>query len=203
MFNQPSLTQPQFSTHQEFVTALQNLTGDPLEQFGGNMVVYRGNPQAKLMIIGEGPGAEEDRQKKPFVGRSGQLLDKILAAVNFNAEQDVYISNVVRRRPPNNRDPLPAEIDFFKPYLFEEIRLVAPKIILLIGRYAMLTVLGEKRGITKVRGQWFQRGDYWVMPMFHPAYLLRNPQKTPGSPKALTWDDIKNARTKFNELTKN
>lgn len=203
MFTQPSLTEPRFNTHADLVAALENLSGDPLEQFGGNIVIYRGNPQAKLMIIGEGPGAEEDRQQKPFVGRSGQLLDKILQAVNFNPETDVYISNVVRRRPPNNRDPLPAEIEFFKPYLFEEIRLIAPKIILLIGRYAMLTVLGEKRGITKVRGQWFQRGDYWIMPMFHPAYLLRNPQKTPGSPKALTWDDIKRVRAKYDELLKN
>ncbi len=203
MFNQPSLMAPRYASHQEFVAALENLTGDPLETWGGNIVVYRGNPQARLMIIGEGPGAEEDRLRKPFVGRSGQLLDKILQAVNFNPETDVYVSNVVRRRPPNNRDPLPKEIEFYAPYLFEEIRLVDPKIILLIGRYAMLTILGEKQGITKVRGTWYQRGNRWVMPMFHPAYLLRNPQKTPGSPKALTWQDIKNVRTKYDELTDN
>lgn len=200
MFNQLSLTQPRFSNHAEFVTALESLTDDPLAQFGGNIVVYRGNPEAKIMVIGEGPGAQEDKLQKPFVGRSGKLLDKIIEAVDFNVDTDIYFSNVVRRRPPNNRDPLPNEIDFFSPYLFEEIRLVDPKIILLIGRYAMLTILGEKRGITKVRGQWFQSGDYWVMPMFHPAYLLRNPSKTPGSPKSLTWADIKNVRAKYDAL---
>ena len=200
MFNQLSLTQPRFSNHTEFVAALKGLTDDPLAQFGGNIVVYRGNPQADIMIIGEGPGAKEDELRTPFVGRSGQLLNKIIEAVDFNVDTDVYFSNVVRRRPPNNRDPLPNEIDFFSPYLFEEIRLVNPKIILLIGRYAMLTILGEKRGITKVRGQWFQRGEYWIMPMFHHAYLLRNPSKNPGSPKALTWADIKNVRAKYDEL---
>ena len=200
MFNQLSLTQPHFPTHQALVEALQNLTGDPLEPWGGNMVIYRGNPAAKLMIIGEGPGAEEDRLRKPFVGRSGQLLDKILRAVHFDPETDVYITNVVKRRPPENRDPTPEEINFYAPYLFEEIRLVDPKIIMLTGRYAMLTILGEKRGITKVRGQWFERGGRWIMPMFHPAYLLRNPQRTPGSPKALTWDDIRAVRARYDEL---
>ncbi|OQY33522.1 MAG: hypothetical protein B6243_06415, partial [Anaerolineaceae bacterium 4572_5.2] len=154
----------QFASHQELVEALNNLGGDPLEQWGGNIVIYRGNPAAKLMIIGEGPGANEDRLRKPFVGRSGKLLDQILSAVNFNPEEDVYISNVVRRRPPKNRDPLPKEIAFYAPYLFEEIRLLDPKIILLIGRHAMMTILKEKRGITKVRGQWFQKDGRWIMP---------------------------------------
>ncbi|HEY85402.1 MAG TPA: uracil-DNA glycosylase [Chloroflexi bacterium] len=190
----------QFASHQELVEALNNLGGDPLEQWGGNIVIYRGNPAAKLMIIGEGPGANEDRLRKPFVGRSGKLLDQILSAVNFNPEQDVYISNVVRRRPPKNRDPLPKEIAFYAPYLFEEIRLLDPKIILLIGRHAMMTILKEKRGITKVRGQWFQKDGRWIMPMFHPAYLLRNPGKRPGSPKSLTWDDIRAVRAKYDEL---
>jgi len=197
-----SNTQLQFASHQALVEALNNLSGDPLEQWGGNMVIYRGNPAAKLMIIGEGPGANEDRLRKPFVGRSGKLLDQILSAVNFNPQEDVYISNVVRRRPPQNRDPLPAEIAFYAPYLFEEIRLVDPKIILLIGRHAMMTILNEKRGITKVRGQWFQKDGRWIMPIFHPAYLLRNPGKRPGSPKSLTWNDIRAVRAKDDELVK-
>lgn len=190
----------QFATHQDLVTALLNLTGDPLEVWGGNMVIYRGNPAAGIMLIGEGPGAEEDRLQIPFVGRSGKLLDQILQAVNFDPETDVYVTNVVKRRPPNNRDPLPNEVAFYAPYLFEEIRLINPQIILLIGRHAMLTILDEKRGITKVRGMWFERDGRWIMPMFHPAYLLRNPQKTPGSPKALTWGDIKAVRDKFDAL---
>lgn len=200
MFNQLTLDTPRFSSHAELVAALNALTGDPLEAWGGRIVVYRGNPQARLMIVGEGPGAEEDRLGKPFVGRSGQLLDKILEAVNFNPETDIYVTNVVKRRPPDNRDPLPNEIDFFAPYLFEEIRLIDPKIIVLTGKYAMLTILGEKRGITKVRGTWFERDQRWIIPMFHPAYLLRNPQKTPGSPKALTWDDIRAVRAKYDEI---
>ena len=195
-----SNAQLHFASHQELVEALNTLSGDPLEQWGGNMVIYRGNPAAKLMIIGEGPGANEDRLRKPFVGRSGKLLDQILSAVNFNPQKDVYISNVVRRRPPQNRDPLPEEIAFYAPYLFEEIRLLNPKIILLIGRHAMMTILKEKRGITKVRGQWFQKEGRWIMPMFHPAYLLRNPSKRPGSPKSLTWDDIRAVRAKYDEV---
>ena len=195
-----SNAQLHFTSHQELVEALNTLSGDPLEQWGGNMVIYRGNPAAKLMIIGEGPGANEDRLRKPFVGRSGKLLDQILSAVNFNPQKDVYISNVVRRRPPQNRDPLPAEIAFYAPYLFEEIRLLNPKIILLIGRHAMMTILKEKRGITKVRGQWFQKEGRWIMPMFHPAYLLRNPSKRPGSPKSLTWDDIRAVRAKYDKV---
>lgn len=200
MFQQLPIDTPQFSSHAELVAAIKAITGDPLEPWGGNIVVYRGNPQAKLMIVGEGPGAEEDRLGKPFVGKSGQLLDKILEAVNFNPETDVYVTNVVKRRPPDNRDPLPNEITFFAPYLFEEIRLIDPKIIVLTGKYAMLTILGEKRGITKVRGTWFERDQRWIIPMFHPAYLLRNPQKTPGSPKALTWDDIRAVRAKYDEV---
>lgn len=189
-----------FSTHADLVAALENLTDDPLESAGTNICIFRGNPQADLMLIGEGPGAEEDRQRKPFVGRSGQLLDKILEAVGFNPETDVYVSNTVKRRPPDNRNPTRQELAYYAPYLFEEIRLVNPKIIMLTGKFAMQTILNEKRGITKVRGQWFEYDGRWVMPVFHPAYLLRNPEKKPGSPKALMWDDIRAVRAKYDEL---
>lgn len=200
MANQSSSNQLHFSTHAELVEALENLTGDPLESAGTNICIYRGNPEAELMIIGEGPGAEEDRLRKPFVGRSGQLLDQILRSVNFDPQTDVYITNTVKRRPPDNRNPTSDELDYYAPYLFEEIRLVDPKIIMLTGKHAMTVILGEKRGITKVRGQWFERDGRWIMPVFHPAYLLRNPEKKPGSPKALMWDDIKAIRAKYNEL---
>ena len=189
-----------FSSHEELVRALENLSGDPLESAGGNICIYRGNPEAELMIIGEGPGAEEDRQRKPFVGRSGQLLDQILRAVGFDPETDVYITNTVKRRPPHNRNPKPEELDYYAPYLFEEIRLVAPKIIMLTGKYALQVILNEKQGITKVRGKWYERDSRWIMPVFHPAYLLRNPEKRPGSPKALMWDDIRAVRAKYDEL---
>jgi DNA polymerase len=191
---------PPFATHAELVEALLALSGDPLESFGGNMCIFRGNPQARLMIIGEGPGSEEDRLRKPFVGPSGQLLDKILQAVQFDPQKDVYITNVVKRRPPANRDPLPAEIAYYAPFLLEEIRLIDPRLIMLTGRHAMMTILNEKRGITKVRGTWYERDGRWMMPIFHPAYLLRNPERTPGSPKALMWDDIRAVRAKYDEL---
>ncbi|MCO5195885.1 MAG: uracil-DNA glycosylase [Anaerolineae bacterium] len=189
-----------FETHADYIAAMMSLTDDPLAQFGGNMVIYRGNPNADLMIIGEGPGAEEDRLGKPYVGRSGQLLDKILESVNFDPENEIYVTNTVFRRPPNNRDPLPAELEYYAPYLMEGIRLVDPKVILLTGRFSMRVVLNERQGITKVRGTWYQREGRWIMPMFHPAYLLRNPQRTPGSPKALTWQDIQAVRRKYDEL---
>jgi DNA polymerase len=191
---------PPFATHAELVEALLALSGDPLESFGGNMCIFRGNPQARLMIIGEGPGSEEDRLRKPFVGPSGQLLDKILQAVQFDPQKDVYITNVVKRRPPANRDPLPAEIAYYAPFLLEEIRLIDPRLIMLTGRHAMMTILNEKRGITKVRGTWYERDGRWMMPIFHPAYPLRNPERTPGSPKALMWDDIRAVRAKYDEL---
>ncbi len=198
----PPNAQPiHFAGHADLVNALHGLRADPLAAWGGNIVIYRGSPQARIMLIGEGPGATEDRLKKPFVGRSGKLLDQILQAVNFNPARDVYITNVVKRRPPENRDPTPAEIEFYAPYLFEEIRLINPAIILLIGRIAMLTILAEKRGISRVRGQWYRQDGRWIMPLFHPAYLLRNPKKTPGSPKSLTWGDIQQVRAKFDELT--
>lgn len=190
-----------FETHTDYIAAMMSLTDDPLVQFGGRMVICRGNPNADLMIIGEGPGAEEDRLGKPYVGRSGQLLDKILESVNFDPENDIYVTNTVFRRPPNNRDPLPAELEYYAPYLMEGIRLVDPKVILLTGRFSMRVVLDERQGITKVRGTWYQRDGRSIMPMFHPAYLLRNPQRTPGSPKALTWQDIQAVRRKYDELT--
>jgi DNA polymerase len=127
-------------------------------------------------------------------------LDQILQAAGFNPETDVYITNTVKRRPPRNRDPQPDELAYYAPYLFEEIRLVDPKIIMLTGKYAMTVILGEKRGITKVRGTWYEQDGRWVIPVFHPAYLLRNPQKTPGSPKALMWQDIQTIRAKYEEL---
>ncbi len=165
-----------------------------------HVVVERGNPQARLMIIGEGPGQQEDEQGLPFVGKSGQLLDKILQSVQFDPSQDVYVCNVVKCRPPNNRVPTTEEMAACTPYLFEQIRLVDPQIILLTGATAMQAILQEKRGITKIRGQWFEWQGRWVMPIFHPAYLLRNPSREPGKPKWLMWQDIQAIKQKWQEL---
>lgn len=196
------------TTHADFVAALEAVTDDPLALepgAGENIVVYRGSPTAKLMVIGEAPGATEDEQKKPFVGRAGQLLDQILQSVQFDVTRDVYVSNVVRRRPPGNRNPLAGEIAFFLPWLLKEIELVNPHIILLAGSFPMKALLeDEKRGITKVRGEWFERQiggrQRLCMPIFHPSYLLRNQSRAVGGPKWLTWQDIQDVRKHYDQI---
>ena len=193
-----------FTTLDELVAVMMKLEDDPLFPAGTNMVIYRGNPRARLMIIGEAPGTEEDRQGKPFVGRSGQLLDQILQSVELDPEQDVFVTNAVFRLPPGDdgkplRKPTTEEIVYYKPYLLEIIRLVDPLVMLLTGNVATESLL-EKTGITKLRGQWFPWQGRWAMPIFHPAYLLRNPSREPGSPKALMWQDIREARRKYDEL---
>ena len=193
-----------FATLDELVATMMKLEDDPLFPAGTNMVIYRGNPRARLMIIGEAPGTEEARQGKPFVGRSGQLLDQILQSVHLDPEQDVFITNAVFRLPPGDdgkplRKPTTDEILYYKPYLLEIIRLVDPLVMLLTGNVATESLL-EKTGITKLRGQWFEWQGRWAMPIFHPAYLLRNPSREPDSPKALMWQDIREARRKYDEL---
>ncbi|MBX7252239.1 MAG: uracil-DNA glycosylase [Candidatus Promineofilum sp.] len=197
----------QFASLDDLVAAMMKLEDDPLFPAGTNMVIYRGNPRARLMIIGEAPGTEEDRQGKPFVGRSGQLLDQILQSVHLDPERDVFITNAVFRLPPGDdgkplRKPTSDEIVYYKPYLLEIIRLVDPLIMLLTGNVATESLL-EQTGITRLRGQWFPWQGRWAMPIFHPAYLLRNPSREPGSPKALMWQDIREARRKYDELTGN
>jgi DNA polymerase len=193
-----------YATLDELVAVMMKLEDDPLFPAGTNMVIYRGNPAARLMIVGEAPGTEEDRQGKPFVGRSGQLLDQILQSVRFDPEKDVFITNAVFRLPPGDdgkplRKPTPDEIAYYKPYLLEIIRLVDPKILLLTGNVATESLLGQT-GITRLRGQWFNWDNRWAMPIFHPAYLLRNPSREPGSPKALMWQDVQEVRRKYDEL---
>ncbi len=194
----------EYESFDELIEVMMKMEDDPLFPAGTNMVIYRGNPDSQLMIIGEAPGTEEDRQGKPFVGRSGQLLDQILEAAGFDPNEDVFITNAVFRLPPGDggkplRKPTTDEIDFYKPYLLELIRLVDPLIMLLAGNAATESIIGET-GITKLRGNWYNWHGRWVMPIFHPAYLLRNPTRQPGGPKALTWQDIKEVRRKYDEL---
>ena len=167
-----------------------------------NGVFSDGIPNSKLMLIGEAPGFNEDMQGKPFVGRAGQLLDKIFESVGFSREKDVYICNTIKCRPPENRDPLPDEKEACRAYLDKQIEILKPRIILLCGKVALTSFLPHLNvGITKVRGQWFE-GPYGakMMPIFHPSYLLRNPIARPGSPKALMWEDIKNIRKAYDAL---
>jgi DNA polymerase len=194
----------QFASLDELIDTLKNIQDDPLANVGTNVVISRGNPNAKLLIVGEAPGPEENIRGKPFVGRAGQMLDKVLESANFDPEKDVYITNSVFRMPPGEdgkpfRKPTDAEIDFYRPFVFEFIRLLDPRIILLTGNVASQSVL-RKTGITSLRGKWTESQGRWIMPIFHPSYLLRNPSREPGSPKALMWEDIREVRRKYDEL---
>jgi len=165
-----------------------------------HVVVGRGNPAAPIVIIGEGPGQQEDEQGLPFVGKSGQLLEKILASVRLDTSHDVSTCHIAKWRPPGNRVPSADEMTACKGYLLEQIRLVDPKIILLTGATAVKGLTGEKRGITKIRGQWMQWQGRLCMPIFHPAYLLRNPSREKGAPKWLMWQDIQAVKAKLDQL---
>ncbi|MGL5922491.1 uracil-DNA glycosylase [Chroococcidiopsis sp.] len=163
-------------------------------------VVGRGHPQAPIMIIGEAPGQNEDETGLPFVGKAGQLLDKILDSVKLDTDKDIYICNINKCRPPGNRTPTTDEVEACKPYLLEQIRLIDPKIILLTGATALKGLLGEKRAISKIRGTWLEWQGRLCMPIFHPAYLLRNQSREKGSPKWLMWQDIQEVRKKLDEI---
>ncbi|MFN8412017.1 MAG: uracil-DNA glycosylase [Anaerolineales bacterium] len=200
-----STSQKKLSSLDEALNAIRQLKDDPLANAGTNIVISRGNPKAKLLIIGEAPGPQENVQGKPFVGKAGQLLDKILQSAEFDSENDVYITNSVFRMPPgddgsNFRKPNDKEIEYYRPFVFEVIRQINPAIMLLTGNVACQSILG-KTGITTLRGKWIQNQDTWIMPIFHPSYLLRNQSKAPGSPKSLMWDDIREVRRKYDELT--
>lgn len=166
------------------------------------VVVSRGNPAARLMLIGEGPGAQEDAAGLPFVGRSGQLLDQLLAAAGLDSNRDAYVANAVKCRPPDNRKPSAAELAACRPWLDQQIVAVDPVLIVLVGATALEGVLGIRGGITKLRGQWQQgqqgtvRGR-WLMPLLHPSYLLRNPSTAEGSPRWHSLRDLQEVRRRL------
>jgi DNA polymerase len=153
-----------------------------------NIVHTDGNQKARLMFVGEAPGADEDAQSRPFVGRAGQLLTKMIEAIGYRREE-VLIGNVNRCRPPGNRPPTPEEASMCKPFLLREIAVVQPEVIVVLGNTAMRNLLDIKQGITKVRGEFQDYQGVKVMPTFHPAYLLRDPSK-----KKETWEDLKKVR---------
>ena len=170
-----------------------------------NIVFSDGVPNNKLMLIGEAPGYWEDQKGLPFVGRAGQLFDKIFDCVGLSRKNDVYICNTVKCRPPENRNPLPDEKEACREYLDEQIKILKPKIILLCGGVAVQSILGDVGGITRVRGKWFDGFEYGlentkIMPIFHPAYLLRNDSREKGSPKWLMWQDIKEIRKEYDKI---
>ena len=153
-----------------------------------------GNINSKIMIIGEGPGAQEDAEGKPFVGRAGKLLDKMLASIQLDRAK-VYISNVVNYRPPENRKPTESEIDRYLPYLKNHIEIINPKILILLGSTALNAIVGNEIVISKARGKWIQKEigstKLWIIASFHPAFLMRQPEQ-----KKLAWVDLKMIRDK-------
>jgi len=169
--------------------ALEAFDHCPLKETARNLVFSDGNPAARVMIVGEAPGKEEDVQGKPFVGRAGQLLDRMFAAIGLNRMSDeaasaLYITNMLPWRPPQNRDPSPEEMAMLGPFARRHIELVNPDLVVLMGNFACQGMLG-KRGITRLRGQWDEVLGRPAMPMFHPAYLLRRPHD-----KAKAWADL-------------
>ena len=176
------------------------------------VVFGQGPVPCDIMLIGEAPGADEDDQGIPFVGRAGQLLTKILKSVDIKRPTDIYIANTIKCRPPDNRVPTLAETTACAPWLSAQLMTVKPRILLLAGTPSLKAILGDhitdKETISKVRGRWFKipvpymEELLYVMPLFHPSYLLRNPSKEPGSPKSLMWQDIKEVKGALEFLQK-
>ena len=161
------------------------------------IVVARGNPHAPLMIIGEAPGAKEEEIGQPFVGRSGKLLDKLLINSGIDIALDVYFCNVIKCRPPKNRRPSKIEIEENLPWLYQQIKLVDPYIVVLLGATAVESILRIKTRISLIRGKWIKWEGKMVMPVFHPSYLLRNPSKEEGMPFALSQSDFLKVKEKM------
>lgn len=172
---------------QELLASAEKCYECSLSKERNNLVFGQGTGDAKLMFIGEGPGFEEDRQGLPFVGRSGQLLDKILQAMKLD-RSEIYIANIVKCRPPNNRNPNDEEIKKCLPILFKQIEIIDPNIICALGSVAFNTLIGKKLPITANRGKWFEFMGRRLIPTFHPSYLLRNNNH---ETKKKVWNDMK------------
>ena len=177
----------------EALTAIKHDIGDctrcKLHTLGRRQVVFGvGNPQADLMFVGEAPGADEDAQGIPFVGRAGQLLTKIIEAIGLTRD-DVYIANVIKCRPPENRNPEPDEVATCEPFLFQQIDAIQPKVIVALGTFAAKTLLRSQDSISRMRGRVYDYRGAKLIPTFHPAFLLRSPDR-----KRDTWEDMKKAR---------
>src|SRR3989339_1725615 len=202
LINEPDLSQMSYN---EIEQLAQTCTKCPLSNGRTKVVFGNGPVPCNLMIIGEAPGADEDEQGFPFVGRAGQLLTQILGSVGIKRPDDVYIANTVKCRPPNNRAPLATEQAACAPYLAAQVRLVDPKSIILLGAPAVKAILKLDEPMTSIRGRWFKfpgNQDISVMPLFHPAYLLRNPSKEKGAPKWITWQDMLEVKNALEYLKK-
>lgn len=160
-----------------------------------NVVFGIGNPQADIMFVGEGPGEQEDLQGEPFVGRAGQLLDDILSIIDLDRKKNCYIANVIKCRPPQNRDPLEVEQDACIGYLYDQIALVKPKIIVCLGRIAAMRLIRDDYRITREHGQWIERDGVWMTAIYHPSALLRDVTKRPE-----TFEDLLSIREKMKQI---
>ena len=179
---------------EELENSCKNCNKCKLAQGRNNVVIGCGNKNATLMLVGEGPGADEDAQGIPFVGKAGKLMNMAFAGIGINREE-VYITNIVKCRPPMNRNPEKDEADACKEYLQTQIELIKPKIIVLLGSVALKNILGEEYGITKVRGQWVEKDGIKYLPTFHPAALLRDETK-----KIAFWKDLKVVKEEIDKL---
>lgn len=185
----------------QFVEVCKTCAQCELSKTRTQVVVGHGNVPCNVMVIGEGPGEQEDLHGRPFIGKAGQLLTKIFESVGIDREKEVYITNIVKCRPPGNRTPLPSEADACKGFWIRQLSLVKPKILILLGAPSLKTVLGDIGTISTVRGKWVQTKvpymdePLYIMPMFHPSYLLRHASKEKGSPKWLTWMDMQEVKT--------
>ena len=189
---QDSVTSAIPGTLAELETYLEGCSLCPLSEQRNNIVFGVGNPNARLVLVGEAPGREEDEQGIPFIGEAGKLLDKILGAMHLSREE-VYICNVLKCRPPDNRDPQPDEIAACEPFLKQQLALIQPELIVTLGRFAAQELLKTKTPIGKLRGQWHEYEGIPLMPTFHPAYLLRNP-----SGKRPVWEDMQQVMQRLN-----
>ena len=182
----------------ELRNKIKSIKNCELKKSATNLVFSDGNPNAKIMIIGEGPGANEDKEGKPFVGRAGKLLDKMLESINLN-RKNVYISNVVNYRPPQNRKPTDVEIRRYLPFLQKHIEIINPRILLLLGSTALNAIIGNEIVISKARGKWVNKKigntETNVIASFHPAFLMRQPDQ-----KKYAWEDLKMIRKKISEF---
>ena len=177
---------------------ITNIKNCELKKNSKNIVFSDGNPNSKIMIVGEGPGANEDLEGVPFIGKTGELLDKMLLSINLDRD-NVYITNVVNYRPPENRNPTTEEIARYLPYLTKHIEIIDPKILILLGSSALNAVVGDEQKISEIRGKWINKKigkcSTSVIVSFHPAFLMRQPDQ-----KAMSWIDLKMIRKKISDL---
>ena len=183
---------------QELKQNIENIKNCELKKNSTNIVFSDGNPNSKIMIVGEAPGANEDLEGVPFIGKTGELLDKMLLSINLNRD-NVYITNVVNYRPPENRNPTKEEVTRYLPYLTKHVEIINPKILILLGSSALNSLIGDEKKISEIRGKWINtkigKCNTSVIISFHPAFLMRQPDQ-----KAMSWLDLKMVRKKILDL---